>query len=108
MIQYTDGPEAYSTEDLFHETYGNYVLMLKCYFDGFPTPSVTWLHNNTVLSESSSIVISNTDGITVLKVTVRENSGGLYTCKFNISDDYVSVNVTTIRLLCEFDILTDR
>ena len=107
MIQYTDGPEAYSTEDLFHETYANDVLMLKCNFDGFPTPSVTWLHNNTILNESSYIV-SNTDGITVLTVTVGENSGGLYTCRFNISDYYVSVNVTTIHLLCEFDILTDR
>ena len=85
-------------------------LSLTCSFDGIPTPSVVWLHNDTIeLTDSGSRVsISDTpEGgsnpaarRTVLTVSdIGRDDGGVYTCRFNISDQVFSVNATTVLIL---------
>ena len=90
-------------------------LSLTCSFDGIPTPSVVWLHNGTIeLTDSDSRVsISNApEGgsnpaarRTVLTVSdIRRDDGGVYTCRFNISDEVFSINATTVLILSESDV----
>ena len=98
-------PNVYTHEPSFQEVGVNESLILTCEFDGIPTPSVVWLHNDTILKDDErvSILTNNEIGITFLHVTkLQLNDGGIYTCNFNLSKDVFSLAVSTVIVIfCE-------
>ena len=100
---FLDGPEANSGEDSFTQERLYHNMSLRCNFDGVPIPSVTWLHNDTILEESlPEIYVRNENNVSTLTIqNIGRDAGGLYTCKVNNSDDSVLVNVTTVFILRE-------
>ena len=106
---FVDDLEGTTEEAPMQEVQLNDTLSLTCSFDGVPTPSVVWLHNNTIeLTDSDPRVsISNAPKggsnpaarRTVLTVSnIGRDDGGIYTCRFNVSEDFVEVNATTVRI----------
>ena len=57
-------------------------LTLSCVFVGVPTPMVTWMHNDSVLSASDpEISITTNDNTSQLvRTNIDRNGGGIYRC----------------------------
>ena len=78
-------------------------MTLRCDFDGVPTPSVVWLHNGTIDLEADPRVTINTNNMatTMSIANLGRDGGGDYSCRFNISDNVLTINATTVRILSE-------
>ena len=57
-------------------------LTLSCVFVGVPTPMVTWIHNDLVLSASDpEVSITTTDTTSQLvRTNIERNGWGIYRC----------------------------
>ena len=73
-------------------------LVLSCDFDGVPTPTVEWLHNNVLLSDSVPDVTITTDAdSSLLELTnLQRDSDGQYVCRGTnvVGDDSTMVEIT--------------
>ncbi len=80
-------------------------MMLRCDFDGVPTPSVVWLQNGTEELNStldSRVSIVTRDGVSTLNIVNLDRfGGGQYTCSFSSSVGDLERNVTTVLILSE-------
>ena len=56
--------------------------MIQCVFEGFPIPTVTWLHNGSILVDgSNNITIATDNSSSTLTITsVTADNFGNYTC----------------------------
>jgi hypothetical protein len=80
-------------------------LGLSCFFEGVPTPTVTWVQNGTIqVNESDSrISVASVSGSSTLQITeLGRDDGGLYTCSFSNVLGNLDVNVTTVLILSEW------
>ena len=104
-----DGPEGSTEHAPTKEVELNGTLSLMCSFDGKPTPSVVWLLNDTIeltdsdprvsISDTPEGGSNSTARRTVLTISnVEEDDEGIYTCRFNISENFFEVNVTTVYI----------
>ena len=80
------------------------VLTLSCDFDGVPTPTVEWLHNGILLSDSDPNVTITTDAdSSLLELTnLQRDSDGQYVCRGTnvVGDDSIMVEITIMGKLC--------
>lgn len=102
LSTHTDAPESYA-----EVTYRKFVegrnMSLTCIFDGYPTPTVTWIHNVTIELNNSDpqINISIGDGFSTLQISsVQVDDGGLYECQHSNSLG-VHVSSITVFILSE-------
>ena len=56
--------------------------MIQCVFEGFPIPTVTWLHNGSIIVDgSNNITIAADNHSSTLTITiVTADKLGKYTC----------------------------
>ena len=56
--------------------------IIQCTFNGVPTPTVTWSHNNSTLTNGSDDITIATDesSSTLTIITLTEDDSGVYTC----------------------------
>ena len=55
--------------------------IIRCTFDGLPTPTVTWSHDGSMLTNDSDITIATDDSSSTLTIiTLTEDDSGFYTC----------------------------
>ena len=56
--------------------------MIQCVFEGFPIPTVTWLHNGSIIVDGSNNITKATDNSSsTLTITiVTADNLGNYTC----------------------------
>ena len=56
--------------------------MIQCVFEGFPIPTVTWLHNGSIIVDgSNNITIATDNRSSTLTITiVTADKLGKYTC----------------------------
>ena len=95
---FPDAPEAATTEVAYREISLGANLALTCHFDGAPTPSVTWLLNNTEVANTDDITTEN--GVTTLVIhDISRSDSGVYSCKFNNSVNTVQINTTVLGKL---------
>lgn len=106
LIYFTDSAEGFTDEPSFQEISVNETLSLTCRFDGVPTPSVVWLHDNSIIREKSdprvSILIDNANRIAVLNITNATITDiGIYSCAFTSLNDTFILTVTTLIIICK-------
>ena len=70
---------------------------LECTVEGFPTPSIQWYHNNTMITNSSKRYIVETTSMnsitSILRVIMADfTDSGVYHCKANSSVFVDNVN----------------
>ena len=99
---FPDLPEATTTEVAYREIGLGRTLTLSCDFDGNPTPSVTWLLNNTevVNPDADGVTITTENGVTTLMINgLGRDDGGVYSCNFNNSVNTLQVNASEVLVL---------
>lgn len=78
-------------------------IMLTCTANGFPPPTITWFHNNTLEVNSSFITAefnTYTSRSTFTKSTIGTNDSGTYFCRA-IIDGYGDMNSDTVTVLVQ-------
>ena len=79
---FLDPPEVNSSSRTSDTVFLGGTLTMSCVFVGVPTPTVTWMHNNLVLSASDpEISITTTDTTSrLVRTNINGNGGGIYGC----------------------------
>ena len=56
--------------------------IIRCTFEGLPTPTVTWSHNDSILTDGSDdITIATDDSSSILTIiTLTADDSGVYAC----------------------------
>ena len=76
--------------------------IIRCVFEGLPTPTVVWSHDGNVLTDGSNdITIATIDTLSTLNVTmVTADDSGSYTCMVSnlLGSDMES---STLLVQCE-------
>ena len=104
---FPDPPVATTTEAANEDIVLGGELVLTCYFDGIPTPSVTWLLNNTevVNPDADGVTITTENGVTTLMINgLGRDDGGVYSCNFNNSVNTLQVNTTEVLVLSKLTV----
>ncbi|XP_065918447.1 peroxidasin homolog isoform X2 [Dysidea avara] len=70
------------------KVFGNEEISFQCVGDGYPSPSVQWMRDNTIISTNGELLITN--------LTVSDS--GVYTCvgTSTVGTDTDSVNITVL------------
>ena len=100
IIQYLIGPTSVilSTAPIVQKTLGSQ-LNLTCWFDGIPTPNITWLVNGSMLNSSLPHLSVSFEGnsVSLQFVTIKLTDIGIYSCRgYNGFGSIVFSNVTII------------
>ena len=77
--------------------------MLRCIATGFPAPTITWFHNNSIEDNSSytSEMINDYTTKSIFVMSMPEtNDSGMYFCRASV-DGYDSVDSNTVTVLVQ-------
>ena len=85
----TVGP-VFTTRPMNQEEVINNSFTVECTAEGFPTPSIQWYHNNTMITNSNNRYIVETTSMnsitSILRVIMAGfNDSGVYHCEANSS-----------------------
>ena len=100
----------------------NNSFTVECTAEGFPTPSIQWYHNNTMITNSSNRYIVETTSMNSITSTLRIimadfTDSGMYHCEANSSVfvDIVNSEMRNISVvgecgsvLCDSIAVTDK
>ena len=79
------------------------IIMLNCTATGFPAPTITWFHNNTMEDDTSytseMINVYTTRSIFIMSMPTT-NDSGMYFCRAAV-DGYDNVNSNTVTVLVQ-------
>ena len=112
----TVGP-VFTTHPMNQEEVINNRFTVECTAEGFPTPSIQWYHNNTMITNSSNRYSSNRyivettsmNSITsILRVMIADfTDSGVYYCKANSSVfvDNVNSDMMNISIVGEYGLV---
>ena len=76
--------------------------IIRCTFDGLPTPNVTWSHNDSILTDGSdNITIATDDSSSTLTITtVTEDDSGVYACMVsNLLESVTSTSILQVQCM---------
>ena len=85
-IPSTDPPEVLSFTPTNTTVVAGSTVTLNCSYEGNPSPTVSWSHNDTMLDPESDPNLSETlnDGYALLEVTFADiNDTGMYKCEID-------------------------
>ena len=96
-LSLSDAPEVTMAEGVRLAPLGG-ELALSCDFDGVPTPSVEWLHNGNLLSDSNPdvTIITDADSSLLELTNLQRDSNGQYVCRGTnvVGDNSTMVEIT--------------
>ena len=96
----TVGP-VFTTHPMNREEVINNSFTVECTAEGFPTPSIQWYHNNTMITNSSNRYIVETTSMnsitSILRVIMADfTDSGVYHCEANSS--VVADNMNSVMM----------
>ena len=104
----TVGP-VFTTHPMNQEEVINNSFTVECRAEGFPTPSIQWYHNNTMITNSSNRYIVETTSMnsitSILRVIMADfTDSGVYYCEANSSVfvDNVNSDMMNISIVGEY------
>ena len=98
----TVGP-VFITHPMNQEEVINNSFTLECRAEGFPTPSIQWCHNNTMITNSSNrhnVDTTSMNSITSILIVIMADftDSGLYHCEANFSVFVDNVNSDMVNI----------
>ena len=107
----TVGP-VFTTHPMNQEEVINKSFTVECTAEGFPTPSIQWYHNNTMITNSSNRYIVETTSMnsitSILRVIMADfTDSGVYHCEANSSVfvDNVKSDMMNISVVGEYGLV---
>jgi len=102
----------FTTHPINQEEVINNSFTVECRAEGFPTPSIQWYHNNTVIANSSNRYIVETTSMnsitSILRVIMANfTDSGVYHCEANSSVfvDNVKSDMMNISVVGEYGLI---